>query len=105
MVNIKTLVMKSTLHIRTKFDQPGLLKNIVEKLACRRSDNGINRLKMPRSMEAIQSSSIDAFVSGNVEFDYNEKEKIRMPFISSFHFTCIKTKNSPYRLAWSSSLS
>jgi hypothetical protein len=109
MINIKPSVMNKPLHISTALDQPGLLENMVEKLVSRSPDYGITGIKMPRGLVAIDSSSTEAFVNGNVELRMGispgRKEYIRMPFITSFYFTCIKSKNSPFRLAWSNSLS
>ena len=102
---IKTLIMNKTLHISTALDKPGLLEDMVEKLVSLRADNGITDLMMPRGLEAIDTSSTEAYASGNIEFDYNEKEKIRMPFITSFLFTCTRNKKEPYDLNWSMSLS
>lgn len=97
--------MNKALHITASFDQPVLLENMIEKLAYRRYDIGYCKEKMPKGWQADETSSIEAYVSGNVEFNYNEKEKIRMPFITSFLFTCTHGKKEPYALNWSLSLS
>ena len=105
MVNFKTQVMNNTLHITASFDQPQLLENMVEKLAYRRYDMGYSKEKMPKGWQANETSSVEAYVSGNVEFEYNADEKIRMPFITCFLFTCTKGEKEPYTLNWSISLS
>lgn len=97
--------MNNTLHITASFDQPVLLENMVEKLAYRRYNTAYSKEKMPKGWQANETSSVEAYVSGTVEFDYNEKEKIRMPFITSFLFTCTRGKKEPYTLNWSISLS
>ena len=87
--------MKKFLQINTSFDRPALLENMVKKLLNRRPDYGITTLMMPRGWKAIDSSSTEAYVSGTIDFNYlineNKETFIKMPFITSFHFTCIKT--------------
>ena len=101
--------MNKSLHISTSFDQPGLLENMVKKLLNRRHDYGITSLGMPPGLDAIDSASTEAYVSGTIDFNYlnNESKEnfIKMPFITSFHFTCIKTIKNKTRLAWCNSLS
>lgn len=96
--------MKKTLHISASFDQPQLLENMVEKLAYRRYNSG-KAEKMPTGWEANETSSNEAYVSGTLEFKYNEEEQIKMPFITCFLFTCTRGKKEPYTLNWSISLS
>jgi len=97
--------MNKALHITASFDQPQLLENMVEKLAYRRYNTGYSKEKMPRGWQANETSSVEAYVSGTLEFDANRKEKIKMPFITSFLFTCIRGKKEPYSLNWGISLS
>jgi hypothetical protein len=96
--------MNKTLHISTTLDQPGLLENMVEKLAYRRYDIGYINEKMPVNQRALETSSTETYVSGTVAIECND-ENINMPFITGFLFTCIKEKNDPYKLTWSTSLS
>ncbi|MDP4264883.1 MAG: hypothetical protein Q8941_20310 [Bacteroidota bacterium] len=96
--------MNKSLHISTTFDQPGLLENLVEKLACRRSDIGYGKEKMPLDFEALETSSTETYVSGTVSLS-DKDESINMPFTSSFLFTCIKGKDDHYKLTWAISLS
>ena len=100
----KSQVMKKTLNISTTLDQPGLLENMIEKLAYRRYDIGYGKEKMPRNFEALETSSAETYVSGTVALTDTD-ENINMPFITSFLFTCIKGKDESYKLSWSSSLS
>lgn len=97
--------MKKTLHISASFDQPELLENMVEQLAYRRYDIGYSKEKMPKGWEADETSSAETYVSGTVEFSYDGKNKIKMPFITCFLFTCKHGKKEPYKLNWSISLS
>jgi hypothetical protein len=76
---------------------------MVEKLACRRSDNAYN-LHIGE-WQLIDTSSIEKYVSGTVELNSGAGQQIRMPFITCFLFSCTKEKNNPYKLNWSMSLS
>ena len=100
--------MKKSLHITTVLDQPDLLENLVEKLADRRYDIGYSNEIVPHEWQAIETSSTETYVSGTVglvDEISDDNEPINMPFITCFLFTCIKGKEKPYKLAWSSSLS
>ncbi|MBS1621176.1 MAG: hypothetical protein JST10_09585 [Bacteroidetes bacterium] len=96
--------MKKVLQISASLDQPELLENMIEKLAYRHYDIGFSKEKMPAGWEAIEISTTEAFVSGTIEFSDNN-ERIRMPFITCFIFTCTHGKKEPYQLNWSMSLS
>lgn len=107
---LKPFVMKQNLQISAAFDQPEFLQNLVEKLAYRRYEFGFSKMGMPKGLKALETSSTEAYVSGSVGFeipseDGEESEKINMPFITCFLFTCIKGQGDPYKLIWSTSLS
>lgn len=99
--------MKQNLHINASFDQPEFLQDLVEKLAYRRYEFGFTRMAMPSGLKALETSSTEAYVSGTmgIEFPPGTEEKINMPFITCFLFTCIKGYGDPYKLIWSTSLS
>ena len=59
---------------------------------------------MPKGLKAIETSSTETYVSGTMAIDAGNDEHIKMPFITSFLFTCIKGKTEPYQFIWSSSL-
>lgn len=96
--------MKKALHITAVLDQPGLLEDLVEKLAHRRYDLGYSKAIVPPLFQAIETSSTETYVSGTVSLAIND-ELINMPFITSFVFTCTKSKNEAYKLGWGTSLS
>lgn len=101
--------MKKNLHISATFDEPEMVQNLVERLAYRRYELGFDKAPMPKGLKALETSSTEAYVSGTLglEFPANNEagiEKINMPFITCFTFTCIKGKTEPYQLIWSSSL-
>lgn len=97
--------MKKDLHLTASVDKPEVLEDIIERLATRRYDMGYAKALVPASWQAIDSSSVETYISGTVEFDYNETQRIRIPYITCFLFSCIKEKNAEYELSWSFSLS
>ena len=106
----KRLVMKNSLHITAVFDKPDFLEDLVEKLAERHIDTGYGKAKTPRGWKALEFSSTEAYVSGDMALTYTTdngtEDRINMPFITCFMFTCIKApKEALYKVAWSTSLS
>ncbi len=97
--------MKKDLHLTASVDKPDVLENIIEQLATRRYDIGYTKAVVPASWHGIDTSSVEAYLSGRIEFDYNETQRIRIPYITGFLFSCTKRKNNPYDLTWSISLS
>jgi len=100
--------MKKSLHITAILDQPGLLENLVEKLATRRYDIGYSHQTVPKDWQAVEVSSAETYVSGTLSLSgsmNNGSDSINISFITSMLFTCIKGKEDNYRLSWSSSLS
>jgi hypothetical protein len=81
-----------------------LLKNLVEKLAGRRCDMGFSREKVQAGWQTLETSSIEAHVSGDIRFS-DPFAPVNMPFVTSFLFTCIKGNGEEYALTWVSSLS
>jgi hypothetical protein len=102
--NKKSKKMQNAIAITATLIQPRLLKNLVEKLADRRYDLGYSYEKVQLGWQADETSSIEAHVSGDINFS-GSNEEINMPFVTSFLFTCTKGKGQDYRLAWISSLS
>jgi hypothetical protein len=96
--------MKKELNISAVLDKPELLEDLVERLADRKYDIGYGKEEMPVNLEALETSSAETYVSGIISFT-DKNEKINMPFITSFLFTCTKANNDPYKLTWSTSLS
>ena len=96
--------MKKNLQISASFDQPEFVQNLVERLAYRRYDIGYGNEKMPPGLKALETSSTETYVSGTLGIDAENNERINMPFITAFLFTCVKGKTDPYQLIWSSSL-
>lgn len=84
-------------------EQP-LLESVVEELAHRRIDTGFGCQSVPSGLKAIETSSIEAYVSGDMNISCGSG-LLNMPFTTCFLFTCAKTKGGDYKLSWSNSLS
>jgi hypothetical protein len=90
--------------ISATIDEAPLLDNLVENLAHRRIDLGYGREAVPSDLQAIETSSLEVFVSGNLSMsgqDYADK----IAFVGCFLFTCTKATGEEYALSWCSSLS
>jgi hypothetical protein len=97
--------MKKDLHLTATVDKSDLLEDIIEKLATRRNDLGYGNARVPLTWQALEVSSVETYLSGTIEFDYNTLQRIRIPYITCFLFSCTKAKHNDYGLSWSVSLS
>jgi hypothetical protein len=97
--------MNKLLNIITSIDQPDFLLDLVERLATRRYDIGFSHELMPAGWKAIDTSSVETFVSGATEFRTDGFETAVIPFTTGFLFTCAHEKNDPYKVNWCASLS
>ena len=97
--------MKKNLHLVTSVDKPEMMGKLIEELATRRYDMGYGNAAVPASWQALDTSSVESYVSGRIEFDYNETQRIKVPYITCFLFSCTKEKKNPYDLTWGISLS
>jgi hypothetical protein len=94
----------SMIAITADLFEQSLLENLVEELAHRRVDIGYSRQSVPVGLRAIETSSIEAHVSGEMNIS-DESDSISMAFTTCFLFTCTKIKGSEYKFTWSNSLS
>jgi hypothetical protein len=94
----------SAIAITADFVESRLLRNLVEKLADRRYDIGYSHEKVEPGWLAIETSSIEAHVSGQMSLSSKDDE-INMLFTTCFLFTCTKAKGQDYSLTWVNSLS
>lgn len=95
---------QSSLAISVTIDEAPLLKNLVEKLAHRRNDTGNATRSMPVGWRSVESSTIEAYVSGCM--DIQEKEEyIALSYTTCFSFTCTKVFGGDNTLSWVNSLS
>ncbi len=97
--------MKKDLHLTASVENPEGLENIIERIATRRYDIGYSNATVPPSWQAIDTSSVEIYMSVRVEFDYNRTQRIMIPCITAFLFSCTKQKSDSYDLRWSFSLS
>jgi len=97
--------MNNFTNITATLDEPSFLENLVERLATRRYDIGYANQPVPKSLQAVDTSSTEIYVSGTVSFTDDNGDAINMPFTTPMLFTCAKGKEDYYRLLWSSSLS
>lgn len=94
----------SPLAVSITLDKASLLKRLVEKLAHRRYDIGYANEPMPSGWRAIDTSSIEAYVSGSMDIRGND-EIISLSFTTCFAFTCTKLAGEDNELSWVNSLS
>ncbi len=97
--------MKKALHITASTDKPLLLKSMVEKLASRPYDIGFGKTVVPQPWKAVETSSVESYVSGTIGLNLSKNCHFKIPFITSFLFTCIKEGEQAYKLRWGLSLS
>lgn len=95
--------MKKDLHLTANFDQPELLENMVEKLAEPRYGGKRHLPAVPDEWEVIETSSIEVFASGMVEFDYDDEKRIRIPFVTCVIFSCTRHDKESCDLCWAAS--
>lgn len=95
---------KSSLAISVTIDEAPLLKNLVEKLAHRRSDAAVGKQSMPIGWRSVETSTIEAYVSGCMDIQENE-DYIALAYTTCFSFTCTKVLGGDNTLSWVNSLS
>lgn len=93
-----------TINITATLVDASLVKNLVEELAARRYALGYSLDNVQAGWESFETSSIGAYVSGDVNFS-DKTDALDIPFVTCFLFTCVKGKGRKYNLAWASSLS
>jgi hypothetical protein len=94
----------SPLDVSVTIDEAPLLKSLVEKLAHRRYDIGYSLQAMPSGWQAVETSTIEAFVSGCMDI-YGSGEPISLSYTTCFSFTCTKLAGEDNNLSWVNSLS
>jgi len=96
--------MKKTLRIKATIDEEAFLEDMVEKLALRHNYTDFDKAKKKGVNDNLETSSTETYVSGTMAIETRD-EKINMPFITSFLFTCIKESKDTYSLEWGISMS
>ena len=90
--------------VTTSLFEQSLLENLVEELAHRRIDIGYCRQSVPPGRQAIETSSIEAHISGEMNIS-TECDVLNSSFTTCFLFTCIKVKGGEFKFSWINSLS
>ncbi|MEO6406206.1 MAG: hypothetical protein ABIY51_07015 [Ferruginibacter sp.] len=90
--------------VDTSVNEPLLMKLIVEELSAKKNYAGMAGLKLDENLVALDSSSHETFVTGNIDFTYSNM-KISLPFMTSFLFSCSKSRRPFFEMQWSMSLS
>ena len=91
-------------QIKTCIDQPILLQQMVEKLAYGKTGyfgfaSGL------KEWHSVQTTDIEKYISGTICYTEAGQESLRVPFITSFLFCCIRQKNKAYSMNWNMSFS
>jgi hypothetical protein len=102
---LKHSIMKKNVNITATFDCPELVESIAEELAAMRYHSGFADAIVPGKCKAIETSSVETYVTGNMEIIFGSSRNINMPFITCFLFSCTREKNDDYKLDWAVSLS
>lgn len=94
--------MKSPTITTTLFEAE-MTKLLIERLAHLRCDPGNSYEKAGPDWLCIDTSTVEAFVNGGINFSDNAPTS--MPFTGCFLFTCMKRMGGQYDLTWVCSLS
>jgi hypothetical protein len=93
---------RSQTDIIANVEDPCILQLLVETLAESKPNLPFRAKRVHRGWKVLDSSSIEARVSGGINF--SDEKAVDIPFVTCFLFTCIKGKGK-YELKWSNSLS
>lgn len=91
--------------VKATLDELEFLEALVEDLADRGYGLGYDEQPVPTGSLAIETSSLEAYVSGKVFLPGTGNPPIDMSFTTCFLFTCITTQKDIFKLTWSNSLS
>lgn len=93
---------KNLLGVSVSLDHFTFTRELVEKLAYRPFSE-TEHVDLPDG-EALELSAIEAYMKGSFHLSLGDGA-IKMPFISSFFFTCTRLQDDQNRLTWTHSLS
>ena len=91
------------LAVTAEILESSLLQKIIEKLAQRRPDTGHSDMPMPEGWKAVETSTIEAHVNGDLVC-MNKRSISSVEFSSVFMFTCSKAQGEKYNFCWVNSL-
>jgi hypothetical protein len=92
------------LAVTACIDEMMFLEELVKHLAEARTSKSGNKVRVEEGWESIQSSSLEVYVTGNM-IVADGIGTTRVPYTTSFLFTCIKESRSGYILSGCFSLS
>ncbi|HWC53018.1 MAG TPA: hypothetical protein VG676_05500 [Chitinophagaceae bacterium] len=92
-----------TVAVSAFLQEPGVLQNLVEKLA-RRDEESVIADSLTGEWQPIATSSLEGYALGDLVLK-DAKELINSPFDTCFVFTCTRESNSKYSMTWVCSLS
>lgn len=92
------------LAVTACIDELMFLEELVKHLADARSAKPGKNLQLEPGWETIESSSLEVYVTGNMIVS-DMDDSSRIPYTTSFLFTCIKERSSGYVLSGCFSMS
>ncbi len=92
------------LKVLTTLCAERMMRALVERLASPQSETDYGGDEYSNGLRVIDSSSVEAYIAGDNHFTY-QQNVMKMPFITSFIFTCIREKGKRFRLEFGASLS
>jgi hypothetical protein len=92
------------LAVTACIDEMMFLEELVKHLADARASKSGKRVPLEPGWEAIHSSSLEVYVTGNMIVS-DRVGTTRIPYTTSFLFTCVKENSSGYMLSGCFSLS
>lgn len=93
---------KNLLDVSVSLDHFNFTRDLVEKMAYRPFSE-TEHIDLPDG-EMLELSAIEAYMKGSFHLSIGDGA-IKMPFISSFFFTCTRLAGDQNRLTWTHSLS
>jgi hypothetical protein len=94
----------NVLGVGVSIDELRFVKELIVDIAGRRYDHGYSSQAVPEGRKAIETSSLEAYVSGKVAMADSTNDVIQQ-YSTGYMFTCCKVKGGDYTLTWMSSLS
>ena len=95
---------QKTSNVEVAIDEAKLLIDMIEELACVRTEKPFQSKPVIEGWEHVESSSLEAFVSGKVSM-VEEENPLKEEFVAPFIFTCVRPVNGDYALCFMNSLS
>lgn len=94
----------AVLGVGVSIDELRFIKELITDIAGRRQDMGHSYQVVPEGKRALETSSLEAYVSGKIAMADSAND-VLVSFSACYMFTCCKVKGGDYTLSWMSSLS